>query len=84
MIINELVVFIAEKCQMEPERITIDTRLDELGIDSMQAIVLFYDLEEHFDIDIPNEMFESAKTVGDVVEQIQQLKNPEGDACPGA
>lgn len=81
MIASELIMLIAQKCQRDPENITVDTRLDELGIDSMQAIVLFHELEERFDLDIPNDVFESIGTVGDVVQQIKQLMKVDGGTC---
>jgi len=80
MQVKELMGFIADQVDRDIESITMDTRLDELGIDSMRAIVLFYDLEERFGLDIPNEVFETADTVGDVVQQLGQLENNNGDA----
>lgn len=77
MISSELIAVIVEKCQnfvtTPQETINSETRLDELGIDSMQAIVLFYDLEEHFQIEIPNDSFDSIETIGDVATQLQRL-----------
>ena len=65
------------KCQ--PEDISLDTRLDELGIDSLGAITIMYELEDRLDVEIPNEVFDSLKIVNDIVSQLEQLlenKNP--------
>lgn len=66
------------KCQ--PEAISLDTRLDELGIDSLGAITIMYELEDRLDVEIPNEAFDSLKIVNDIVNQLEQLlenkKNP--------
>lgn len=66
------------KCQ--PEAISLDTRLDELGIDSLGAITIMYELEDRLDVEIPNEAFDSLKIVNDIVSQLEQLlenkKNP--------
>ena len=74
---SELIEVIAEKCQnfvtTPGAIINGETRLDALGIDSMQAIVLFHELEEHFQIEISNEVFDSIATVGDVAVQLQRL-----------
>jgi acyl carrier protein len=65
------------KCQ--PEDISLDTRLDELGIDSLGAITIMYELEDRLDVEIPNEVFDSLKIVNDIVSQLERLlenKNP--------
>ena len=59
------------KCQ--PEAISLDTRLDELGIDSLGAITIMYKLEDRLDVEIPNEAFDSLKIVNDIVSQLEQL-----------
>jgi len=59
------------KCQ--PKDVSLDTRLDELGIDSLGAITIMYELEDRLDVEIPNEVFDSLKTVNDIVSQLEQL-----------
>lgn len=59
------------KCQ--PEDILLDTRLDELGIDSLGAITIMYELEDRLDVEIPNEVFDSLIIVNDIVSQLEQL-----------
>ena len=56
------------------ESIALESRLDELGIDSLRAITILYELEERFNIEIPNELIESLQTVGDIVSNIKQLR----------
>ena len=59
------------KCQ--PEDISLDMRLDELGIDSLGAITIMYELEDRLDVEIPNEVFDSLEIVSDVVTQLERL-----------
>ena len=59
------------KCQSGD--ITLDMQLDELGIDSLGAITIMYELEDKLDIEIPNEIFDSLKIVNDIVSQLEQL-----------
>ena len=59
------------KCQ--PEDISLDMRLDELGIDSMGAITIMYGLEDRLDVEIPNEVFDSLTIVNDIVSQLEPL-----------
>lgn len=74
MIENEIIEIIAEKCQKNVGSITPASRLEDLGIDSMQAIVLLYDLEERYDIEIPTEVFESIESVGDIISKLEQIR----------
>lgn len=59
------------KCQSGD--ISLDMRLDELGIDSLGAITIMYELEDKLDVEIPNEIFDSLKIVNDIVSQLEQL-----------
>lgn len=59
------------KCQSGD--ISVDMRLDELGIDSLGAITIMYELEDKLDLEIPNEVFDSLKIVNDIVTQLEQL-----------
>lgn len=77
MIEDEIIELIAEKCRKNVNSITLASRLEELGIDSMQAIVLLYDLEERYDIEIPTEVFESIECVGDIVAKLEHLRGSE-------
>ena len=68
-VIKEISAYL--KCQ--PEDIALDMRLDELGIDSLGAITIMYELEDKLDVEIPNEVFDSLKIVNDIVSQLEQL-----------
>jgi acyl carrier protein len=60
---------------------SLDTPLEELGIDSLKAITIMYELEDRLNIDIPNEAFDSLKNVGDIVKQLEVLIARGGAAC---
>jgi len=54
--------------------LTLDDRIDELGIDSLAMVEMIFDLEEKFDIQIPfnaNDTKLEYETVGQVVEAIK-------------
>ena len=51
--------------------ITLDARLiDDLGVDSLDTVELVMELEERFEIEIPDEDAELMKTVKDIVDYI--------------
>ena len=68
-VINEISSYL----KRQPEDISLDMRLDELGIDSLGAITIMYELEDKLDVEIPNEVFDSLEIVNDVVSQLEQL-----------
>jgi acyl carrier protein len=69
---------LAEYVEEGKENFKLKTPLDEMGIDSLGLVETIFDLEERFDITIPelDEIDGTAtefKTVGDVVNAVQSL-----------
>lgn len=64
---------ITKELQLSAGVFTLETPLEELGIDSLKAITILYELEDRLDIEIPNEVFDSIKNVGDIVQQLQHI-----------
>jgi len=75
---------IAREQKCSPEDLTLDTRLEDLGIDSLRAITILYQLEEQFDIEVPNERIETIVTIGDIVTSIDQLRQNSDTECHNA
>ena len=48
-----------------------DTLRQDLGLDSLEIIELLYELEEGFNLTIPDEDLEKLQTVGDVIHYIE-------------
>lgn len=59
------------KCSVED--IVPDAKLEDLGVDSLKAINILFELEEEFDIEIPNERIPEMVTVGDIVDCVVEL-----------
>jgi len=55
------------------DKITLDTNLQELGIDSLDVFTLLFELENAFKISIPDDDVRSIRTVNDVVEGVKKL-----------
>lgn len=55
------------------EDVTIAAKLESLGVDSLKAITVLFELEEVFDIEIPNELIPTIVTVQDIMEKIEEL-----------
>ena len=63
---------IVEQLGVTAEQVTPNARfIEDLGADSLDTVELVMALEEHFDIQIPDEDAEKIVTVGDAVQYIK-------------
>ena len=64
---------VAEQLGVDKEKISGDTSFaNDLGADSLDTVELVMELEEEFDINIPDDAAEKIQTVGQAVEYIEQ------------
>jgi acyl carrier protein len=62
---------ICDQLAVEPEKVVTGASfIEDLGADSLDIVELVMQMEEEFDLDIPDEDAEKIKTVGDVVKYI--------------
>lgn len=54
------------------ENITVDSKFAEMGVDSLDALEIIFELEEAFDLDIPDEVARGVESVNDVVEGLER------------
>jgi acyl carrier protein len=72
--LQELVFeIISQELRLTPVTFSLDTPLGDLGIDSLKAITIMYELEDRLDIQIPTELLDSLNNVGDIVLQLKLL-----------
>ncbi len=63
---------IADKLGVEPSKITPEAKfVEDLGADSLDTVELVMQLEDEFNLEIPDEEAEKLTTVGSVVEYIE-------------
>ncbi len=67
-VLDSVVAAIAKQKHVDPKTITSESRLDELGVTSLDAITIIYDIEEEFDVEVPSEVLESLDSVQDIVD----------------
>ena len=68
--------------KVPPEEITMDTTFESLGLDSLDGLNLVFELEEEFDIMIPDDKVQMMKSVAEAVEGIEWLlANPVDNAA---
>ena len=52
-IAQQVIEIIAEQAMLEPSDVTLDSSLEDLGIDSLGLVESIFAIEEEFDITIP-------------------------------
>jgi acyl carrier protein len=72
-IIEKVRAYIAKLKSISPEKISLDSTFEELKMNSLSGLDLFFELEEIFDLTIPDEAARSLRTVGDIVGEIEKL-----------
>ena len=70
---------IAKLHYVDPNRIFPGATFEDLGMTSLDALALVTELEEEFNIEIPNEQAMGLSTVGEAIECIQKLA-PDAEA----
>ena len=73
---------IAKSKSIPADSITLDTTFEELNIDSLDKINISFEVEEAFQIEIPDDALGNLRTVGDVVNGVIMLR--EKKAAAGA
>ena len=70
--VSERVIdIVSEQLGVEKERVTAETSfVNDLGADSLDTVELVMELEEEFDINIPDDAAEKIQTVGQAIEYI--------------
>lgn len=79
---------IAKQLDLDAAAITPESRLiEDLHADSLDIVELVMDMEQEFDVEIPDELLPKIKTVGDIMQFLAENKNQpstHGPASAGA
>jgi len=71
---ERVIASLASVKRIPAEKITLDTNLQEIGIDSLDVFSLLFELENAFNISIPDDEVRSIRTVKDIVEGIKKIQ----------
>lgn len=70
---QEVIKIVAECLKIEQDKVKADAKfVDDLGADSLDQVELVMELENKFDIDIPDDAAEKIQKVSDAVKYIQE------------
>jgi acyl carrier protein len=70
---SKVVAAIAQTKRIPTESVSLDSSFQELGIDSLDGMNILFELENEFDISIPDEQARSIQSVREMVEGIRKL-----------
>jgi acyl carrier protein len=83
---EEIFAVVAEKVaaqkEIEVEDIALDSKFEDLGVDSLDAMEILFELEEALDLDIPDHAARAMRAVSDVVDGLGKLARGEEIELP--
>ncbi len=70
---ERVIDIVSEQLGVSKDQITEDTHfVNDIGADSLDTVELVMELEEEFDINIPDDAAEKIQTVGEAIQYIEQ------------
>lgn len=74
MVLEKVIEILSSQFDVDAENITADTNIvDDLGADSLDLVDMLMSLEDEFNIgEVPDEMVEKIRTVGQLVTYIEE------------
>ena len=72
---DDVKAIVVEQLNVSADEVIEDSKfVEDLGADSLDVVELVMELEEKFDVEIPDTDAEKIKTVGDAIKYIENLK----------
>ncbi len=84
MVTKRVVEAVAAVKKMPVEQVNAGQTLEELRVDSLDAVTLVFDLEEAFGVSLPDDKVRSLRTVQDIIDGIRLLRGEAADAASGS
>ncbi len=75
---DRVIEIIAEQAVLEPSDVTLDSTLEDLGIDSLGLVESIFSIEEAFDISVPFNANEPQESDFDISSVASIIKGIEG------
>ncbi|MEY5046153.1 MAG: hypothetical protein RL713_1378 [Bacteroidota bacterium] len=75
IVFEKIATLLSTKKGVNKELISIDSSFEELGLDSLDSIELIADMEEEFNVTIPNTELQDIKTIRNAVDGLSKAMN---------
>ena len=80
-IATRCIEIIAKSKNIPAGTITLASTFEELNVDSLDKINICFEVEEAFNVEIPDEALGTIKTVGDMVDGVTKLSSAQPPAA---
>ncbi|MBR3908662.1 MAG: acyl carrier protein [Clostridia bacterium] len=72
MTVDKIKAILADQLDVDAETLTLDTDMArDLNADSLDVVEVLMSIEDEFGVEIPDEEIENIKTIGNLVEYIE-------------
>lgn len=75
IVFEKIATLLSTKKGVNKELISIDSTFEELGLDSLDSIELIADMEEEFNVTIPNTELQGIKSIRNAVDGLSKALN---------
>ena len=74
MVFEKIRKMLADQLQIDPNTITMESRLfEDLHADSANVMIMVMDVEEAFNITVDDDVLPNIRTVGDIVAYLEKV-----------
>lgn len=82
---QKVIAAVAKVAKRKTDEVRLESSFDDLGMDSLDRVCLLFELEQMFDISIPETAVQGIQTVQDIVTRLgPHLAGPAvGETAPG-
>jgi acyl carrier protein len=67
---KKVIEAVAKVAKRKPAEVRLESSFEDLGMDSLDRITLLFELEQAFDISIPETEVQGIQTVGDIITRL--------------
>ena len=72
-IFNKVAELITAQLPVSIDKVTMESKLvEDLGADSANVMILVFDLEREFNVEVDNDMLATVETVKDIVDYLEK------------
>ncbi len=73
MVFEKVRDILCEQLEQNADTVTMESLvMEDLGADSLDVVDIVMSIEDEFEIEVPDEVIENVKTVGDIVKFVEE------------